>query len=168
MPAYGRHWAADPFVEAGQLAQGEINAIMDGLTRWEKLLAQLASASAAASLGYSNSDQDGDVAEQVDEARESLLGRLAGIDDQLSAFDDAIEAAAANPSQFHVSEEEIARRRLRARVHLFFCLEIYGGQLVRAVHFLHEHPQGATSWQQPAVRALMSRSVSRSRHCWKE
>ena len=73
MPAYGRHWAADPFVEAGQLAQGEINAIMDGLTRWEKLLAQLASASAAASLGYSNSDQDGDVAEQVDEARESLL-----------------------------------------------------------------------------------------------
>lgn len=111
MPAHGRHWAADPFVEAGQLAQGEINAIMDGLTRWEKLLAQLASASAAASLGYSNSDQDGDVAEQVDEARESLLGRLAGIDDQLSAFDDAIEAAAANPSQFHVSEEEIARRR---------------------------------------------------------
>ena len=50
--------------------------------------------------------------------------------------------------------EEIERRRLRGRVHLLFCLEIYADQLRRGAHFLHEHPASATSWREAEVQAF--------------
>ena len=54
------------------------------------------------------------------------------------------------------TEEEIRRRRLRGRIHLLFCLEVYADQLRRGAHFLHEHPASASSWKELEVQALRS------------
>ena len=52
----------------------------------------------------------------------------------------------------HWSAEEQERRRLRGRVHLLFCLEVYQDQLDRGAHFLHEHPSSASSWREKEVQ----------------
>jgi hypothetical protein len=50
---------------------------------------------------------------------------------------------------------ENVRRRLReARRHLQFCVVLYNKQLARGKHFLHEHPQGASSWREGCVERL--------------
>ena len=54
----------------------------------------------------------------------------------------------------HWTEEEITRRRLRGRVHLLFCIEVYRDQLARGAHFLHEHPANATSWKEVEMKEL--------------
>ena len=46
---------------------------------------------------------------------------------------------------------EVDRRKAEGRVHLAFCAEIYLDQLRRGAHFLHEHPEGASSWQEPCI-----------------
>ena len=43
-----------------------------------------------------------------------------------------------------------------------FSLEIYEGQLREGRHFLHEHPTGARSWQEPRMKELLEHSKVRS------
>ena len=53
---------------------------------------------------------------------------------------------------------EDARRRLReARRHLEFCVVLYNKQLARGKHFLHEHPQGASSWGEGCIERLANK-----------
>ena len=49
---------------------------------------------------------------------------------------------------------ELKRRLIEREVHLRFAVEIYCMQLAGGRHFLHEHPLGATSWQEECIRAL--------------
>ena len=49
-----------------------------------------------------------------------------------------------------VVEQELSR----ARVHLEFCIELYREQLNTGRLFLHEHPAGASSWQEEAMKKL--------------
>ena len=44
--------------------------------------------------------------------------------------------------------EDVRRRLREARRHLEVCASLYNGQLARGKHFLHEHPQGASSWRE--------------------
>ena len=53
--------------------------------------------------------------------------------------------------------KELARKMVRARVHLEFCAELYQWQLKEGRHFLHEHPLNATSWQHERMKQLMMR-----------
>ena len=43
----------------------------------------------------------------------------------------------------------------QGRLHLHFVLKIYAMQLAGGRHFLHEHPQGASSWQDSEVLKLL-------------
>ena len=49
---------------------------------------------------------------------------------------------------------ELRRRLVERQVALRFAVEIYCLQLAGGRHFLHEHPVGATSWQEQCVKAL--------------
>ena len=51
--------------------------------------------------------------------------------------------------------EEMLRQ---GREHLEFCCTLYRDQLKAGNHFLHEHPDGASSWQEECMRQLMADS----------
>ena len=53
--------------------------------------------------------------------------------------------------------EDVRRRLREARRHLAFCVSLYDGQLARGKHFLHEHPQGASSWREECIENLANR-----------
>ena len=55
-----------------------------------------------------------------------------------------------------MSPEERRRRLIEREVMLRFAVEIYAMQLAAGRHFLHEHPRGAESWQEPFLRDLMA------------
>ena len=59
-----------------------------------------------------------------------------------------------NLNRGRVDAKELQRRQAEGRVLLNFAAEIYRDQLARGVHFLHEHPLTATSWDEPAITAL--------------
>ena len=47
-----------------------------------------------------------------------------------------------------------------AEKHMRFCIELYGLQIQGGRYFIHEHPDGATSWQMPeTVKLLTQRNV---------
>ena len=52
---------------------------------------------------------------------------------------------------------EVQRRRIEADTLLNFAIEIYELQLRGGRHFLHEHPESATSWREPRMRRLQGR-----------
>ena len=54
-----------------------------------------------------------------------------------------------------MTEAERQRRRTEARVHLDFAAEIYQTQLRAGRHFLHEHPETATSWKEESIAKLL-------------
>ena len=39
--------------------------------------------------------------------------------------------------------------------HLRFCMKLYKMQIENGLYFVHEHPDGAKSWDDPAVRKLI-------------
>eukprot|EP00969_Alexandrium_andersonii_P191137 8442720-Alexandrium_andersonii.AAC.1 len=53
---------------------------------------------------------------------------------------------------------EVERRRVEARVHLGFVIQLCEEQLPRGARFLHEHPASAASWGDPGVRKLLGRA----------
>ena len=58
-----------------------------------------------------------------------------------------------------VVEQEITAGRL----HLAFCCRLYAQQVERGCYFLHEHPDGATSWVEPCIqKVLRLRGVART------
>ena len=50
-----------------------------------------------------------------------------------------------------MSPEERKRRYIEAKVHLDFCAKLYAMQHEAGRLFLHEHPEKATSWQEPCM-----------------
>jgi hypothetical protein len=52
--------------------------------------------------------------------------------------------------------EEVHRRKVEGRVLLEFSVQVYRMQLAAGRHFLHEHPQSASSWHEPCMRDLRS------------
>ena len=60
---------------------------------------------------------------------------------------------------------EIERELIAGRVHLEFCCSLYRKQIARGAYFLHEHPQGATSWREPCMQAMLQLSGVRRVRC---
>eukprot|EP00974_Lingulodinium_polyedra_P026548 2560677-Lingulodinium_polyedra.AAC.1 len=50
----------------------------------------------------------------------------------------------------------VRRRRAEARTLLAFVAEIYGLQLKAGRHFVHEHPEGATSWNEKCMQDILN------------
>jgi len=58
----------------------------------------------------------------------------------------------------------VAREKAAGRLHLDWCCYLYRKQISRGAYFLHEHPNGATSWMEPSVLGVLSlRGVQRIR-----
>ena len=53
-----------------------------------------------------------------------------------------------------VDPQAVADKLKTARMHLEFCMNIYRMQMQSGRYFIHEHPKGATSWQEIAVQKL--------------
>jgi hypothetical protein len=51
--------------------------------------------------------------------------------------------------------DRAARIMKEAKAHLHFVIYLYHIQLAEGRHFLHEHPQGATSWKDPRMLRLL-------------
>ena len=59
----------------------------------------------------------------------------------------------------HRMDPRVYKRKLAETKMLFnFSLEIYEAQLKEGRHFLHEHPTGARSWQEPRMKELLELS----------
>ena len=54
--------------------------------------------------------------------------------------------------------DRVARTMKEAKAHLHFVISLYHIQLAEGRHFLHEHPQGATSWKDPRMVRLLKRA----------
>ena len=54
--------------------------------------------------------------------------------------------------------EIVACERRAAMVHLAWCCKLYARQMERGAYFLHEHPAGASSWDEACVLGILSRS----------
>eukprot|EP00969_Alexandrium_andersonii_P230038 10159526-Alexandrium_andersonii.AAC.1 len=52
---------------------------------------------------------------------------------------------------------EVERRRVEARVHLDFVIQLCEEHLSRGARFLHEHPASAASWNDPGMKKLLER-----------
>ena len=53
---------------------------------------------------------------------------------------------------------DVEREIIAGRVHLEFCCYLYRKQMARGAYFLHEHPQGATSWREPCVLSVLQQT----------
>jgi hypothetical protein len=63
-----------------------------------------------------------------------------------------------NQSMNHRKMDPVVVEKLRKEAvrHLRFVIGLYGIQVANGRHFLHEHPETATSWSDPAMVALLS------------
>ena len=50
----------------------------------------------------------------------------------------------------------VARAQVARRLYLHWCCQMCPKQVARGAYFLHEHPNGATSWVEPCVLADLS------------
>ena len=55
----------------------------------------------------------------------------------------------------------VHRERVAALVHLQWCCRLYLKQLERGAYFLHEHPSGASSWDEACVLEVMAKASVR-------
>ena len=55
---------------------------------------------------------------------------------------------------------EKERRMRAARKHFRFCNKIYQHQVKEGRYFLHEHPYGAKSWQEPEIVAMLKKETN--------
>ena len=55
-----------------------------------------------------------------------------------------------------MSKEEVTKIMAQARTHLHFCVDLYRQQIHNGRYFLHEHPDGATSWSDWYIRKLLN------------
>ena len=53
-----------------------------------------------------------------------------------------------------MTPEERERRKVEAKLHIDFCAQLYRIQHEQGRLFLHEHPDRATSWSEPCIRAV--------------
>jgi hypothetical protein len=59
-----------------------------------------------------------------------------------------------NLNHGRVDPRKLQRRQAEGRLLLGFAAEVYLDQLARGAHFSHEHPLTATSWDEPAIKAV--------------
>ena len=57
-----------------------------------------------------------------------------------------------------MTAEEVEARFRYARRHLEFCVKLYNMQLEAGRYFLHEHPYGASSWNEPCIQKMMEKN----------
>ena len=55
-----------------------------------------------------------------------------------------------------MSAEKVEQLRKEAILHLHFVVSLYRIQLLSGRHFLHEHPAGATSWNDDWIKKLLN------------
>ena len=53
----------------------------------------------------------------------------------------------------------VAQIMKAARAHLHFVISLYHIQIAEGRHFLHEHPQGASSWRDPRMLRLLGNRI---------
>ena len=53
----------------------------------------------------------------------------------------------------------VAQIMKEARAHLHFVISLYHIQIAEGRHFLHEHPQGASSWKDPRMLRLLGNRI---------
>ena len=53
--------------------------------------------------------------------------------------------------------EVVHERFRRARAHLQLCTKLYAIQIQQGRYFLHEHPAGATSWNEKCIQGILGR-----------
>ena len=56
-----------------------------------------------------------------------------------------------------MSAEEVERRMQYGRKHLEFCVKLYGIQCGAGRYVLHDHPAGASSWQEECIKKLFKK-----------
>ncbi len=49
----------------------------------------------------------------------------------------------------------VRREKIRAMVHLNFVAELYRDQVLGGRFFLHEHPDGASSWEEKVMQEVL-------------
>ena len=54
------------------------------------------------------------------------------------------------------TKEEVDEIMRQARTHWHFCCELYRMQIQHGRYFHHEHPEGATSWQDAYVKRILA------------
>ena len=59
-------------------------------------------------------------------------------------------------TQNNVSEEKRAQRLAEGRKHIRTCVKAYKKQMNAKRYFYHEHPDGAASWEEEAMKVLRS------------
>ena len=62
-----------------------------------------------------------------------------------------------NINHARMSAEEVKQRMDYGRKHLAFCVKLYDIQWREGRYLVHEHPQGATSWQETMVKEFMKK-----------
>ena len=55
-----------------------------------------------------------------------------------------------------MTEEKVKRNLAEGRLHLRFMVSLDYEQIKGGRHVLHEHPQGAASWKEPCMAALLA------------
>ena len=61
-----------------------------------------------------------------------------------------------NAAQYGWSQEKINAKLAAAQIHMDFVCRLYKKQLAAGRHFLHEHPDGATSWKLACVADMLA------------
>ena len=56
-----------------------------------------------------------------------------------------------------MSQEEVNYRMVCGRKHMKFCAKIYAIQWRTGRYFLHEHPEGASSWEEQCIKSLLAK-----------
>ena len=56
-----------------------------------------------------------------------------------------------------LAPEEVEQRLAYARKHLEFCIKLYEVQWRNGRYFLHEHPDGAGSWEEDSIKRLLKK-----------
>ena len=60
-----------------------------------------------------------------------------------------------NLNHTNMDPRKVQRRLEKARTHLKFVVSLYREQLDAGLHFLHEHPATATSWQSEVMKPVL-------------
>jgi len=102
-------WEADPFIEAAEDLQESVDRLLESFGRWYK--------EQAGRQDDCEANEDGtqavsspSAANPLDSNVDSLLHMCDSVRLQVSDFHKAVSAMTRNPEQFHISEEELARR----------------------------------------------------------
>ena len=64
-----------------------------------------------------------------------------------------------------MDKEEVAHRLEHGRRHLSFCAKLYAMHWRAGRYFPHEHPEGASSWEEQCIKNLLAKEWGDTRQC---